>query len=55
MKQSAYQTTYKGYVSFTQSSRNLCTEQSPKYSDDTRRCTNTNFPPKDEHNSARNM
>ena len=34
---------------------NLCTEQSPKESDDTRGCTNTISPPKDEHNSARNM
>ena len=28
---------------------------SPKESDDTRCCTNTICPPKDEHNSARNM
>ena len=34
---------------------NLCTEQSPKESDDTRCCTNTIWPPEDEHNSARNM
>jgi len=34
---------------------NLCTEQSPKESDDTRCCTNTICPPEDEHNSARNM
>ena len=33
----------------------LCTEQSPKDSDDTRLCTNTIFPPEDEHNSVRNM
>ena len=38
-----------------ESSRNLCTEQSPKESDDTRCCTNTICPPEDEHNSARNM
>ena len=38
-----------------QSSRNLCTEQSPKENDDTRCCTNTICPPEDEHNSARNM
>ena len=37
------------------SSRNLCTEQSPKESDDTRCCVNTICPPEDEHNSARNM
>ena len=37
------------------SSRNLCTEQSPAESDDTRCCTNTICPPEDEHNSARNM
>jgi len=37
------------------SSRNLCTEQSSKESDDTRYCTNTICPPEDEHNSARNM
>jgi len=36
-------------------SPNLCTEQSPKESDDTRCCTNTICPPEDEHNSARNM
>jgi len=35
--------------------RNLWPEQSPKDSDDTRCCTNTIFPPEDEHNSARNM
>ena len=35
--------------------RNVCTEQSPKESDDTRCCTNTNCPPEDEHNSARNI
>ena len=34
---------------------NLCTEQSPKESDDTRCCTNTICPPEDEHNIARNM
>jgi len=34
---------------------NLCTEQSPKDSDDTRCCTNIICPPEDEHNSARNM
>jgi len=39
----------------TESSRNLCAEQSPKESDDTRCCTNTICPPEDEHNSARNM
>ena len=38
-----------------QSSRNLCTEQSPKESDDNRCCTNTICPPEDVHNSARNM
>ena len=38
-----------------ESSRNLCTEQSPKESDDTRCCTNTICPPEDEHNIARNM
>ena len=38
-----------------QSSRNLCTEQSPKENDDTRCCTNTICPPEDKHNSARNM
>jgi len=38
-----------------QSSHNLCTEQSPKESDNTRSCTNTICPPEDEHNSARNM
>ena len=38
-----------------ESSRNLCTEQSPKQSDDTRCRTNTICPPEDEHNSARNM
>jgi len=38
-----------------ESYRNLCTEQSPKQSDDTRCCTNTIFPPEDEHNIARNM
>ena len=36
-------------------SRNLCTEQSPKESDDTRCCTNTICHPEDEHSSARNM
>jgi len=36
-------------------SRNLCTEQSPKESDDTRCCTNTICPPEDEHNRVRNM
>ena len=36
-------------------SRNLCTEQSPTDSDDTRCCTNTICPPEDEHNNARNM
>ena len=30
------------------------TEQSPKQSDETRCCTNTIWPPEDEHNSARN-
>ena len=34
---------------------NLCTEQSPKESDDIRCCTNTIWPPEDEHNNARNM
>jgi len=34
---------------------NLCTEQSPKESDDTRGCINTILPPEDEHNSARDM
>ena len=33
----------------------LCTEQSPKESDDNRCCTNTICPSEDEHNSARNM
>ena len=42
-------------LSLISSSRNLCTEQSPKESDDTRCCTNKIFPPEDEHNSARNM
>jgi len=37
------------------SSRNLCTEQSPKESDDTRCYTNTICPLEDEHNSARNI
>ena len=37
------------------SSRNQCTEQSPKESDDARCCINTICPPKDEHNSSRNM
>ena len=36
-------------------SHNLCTEQSPIESDDTRCCVNTICPPGDEHNSARNM
>jgi len=36
-------------------SRNLCTEQSPKESGDTRCCTNTICIPEDEDNSARNM
>jgi hypothetical protein len=36
-------------------SRNVCTEQSPKESDDTGCCINIICPPKDEHNSARNM
>jgi len=36
-------------------SRNLCTEQSPKESDDNRCCTNTICPPEDEHDSAGNM
>jgi len=36
-------------------SSNLCTEQSPKESDDTTCCTNTICPPEDEHNSARNI
>ena len=36
-------------------SGNLCIEQSPKKSDDTRCCTNTSCPNEDEHNSARNM
>ena len=44
----------RGLVS-NQSCRNLRTEQSPKESDDTRRCTNTLSPPKGEHNSVRNM
>jgi len=35
--------------------RNLCTEQSPKESDDTRCYVNTICPPEDEHSSARNM
>ena len=34
---------------------NLCTEQSPKESDNTRCCTNTIWPPEDKHNSAQNM
>jgi len=34
---------------------NLCTEQSPKECGDTRCCTNTIWPPEDEHNSAQNM
>ena len=38
-----------------ESYRNLCTEQSPKESDDTRCCTNAICPPEDKHNSARNM
>ena len=38
-----------------ESARNLCTEQSPKESDDTRCCANTICPPEDDHNSARNM
>jgi len=38
-----------------ESSRNLCTEQSPKEGDDTRCCTNTVSPPEDEHISARNL
>ena len=33
-------------------SRNLCTEQSPIESDDTRCCTNTICPPEDEHNTV---
>ena len=41
--------------SLRESSRNLCTEQSPKERDDTRCCTNTICPPEDDHNSARNM
>jgi len=36
-------------------SRNMCTELSPKDSDDARCCTNTIYPPEDEHNSGRNM
>ena len=36
-------------------SRNLCTEQSPKESDDTRCCNNTICPPEDEDNSAWNV
>ena len=39
----------------TEDSINLCTKQSPKESDDTTCCTNTIWPPEDEHNSARNM
>ena len=38
-----------------QSSSKLCTEQSPKDSDDTRCCTNTICPPEDEHSRARNL
>jgi len=38
-----------------ESSRNLCTEQSTKESDDTRCCTNTICPHEDEHDSAGNM
>jgi len=34
-------------------SLNLCTEQSPKESDDTRCCTKTICLPEEEHNSAR--
>jgi len=37
------------------SSRNLCTEQTPKESNDTICYTNTICPPEDEHNSARDM
>jgi len=32
--------------------RNLCTERSPKESDDTRSYTNTTCLPEEEHNSA---
>ena len=35
-----------------ESCRNLCTEQSPKESDDTRCCTSPICHPEDEHNSA---
>ena len=42
-------------IRLRQDSRNLCTEQSPKESDDTRCCTNPFCPPEDEHNSGRNM
>jgi len=38
-----------------ESSRNLCTEQSPKESYDTICCTNTICPSEDEYNSAQNM
>jgi len=38
-----------------ESSRNLCTEQSLKESDDTRCCVNTICPPEDEYSSARNI
>jgi hypothetical protein len=37
------------------SSRNLCTEQSPIESDNTGCCTIAICPPEDEHKSARNM
>ena len=40
------------WLESNQSSRNLCTEQLPKDSDDTKCCTNTTSPPEDEHNSA---
>ena len=42
---------YTGY----EFSHNLCTEQSPKESDDNRCCTNTICSPEDEYNSAQNM
>ena len=40
---------------FSTQVKRLLSEQSPKESDDTRCCTNTIWPPEDEHNSARNM
>jgi len=47
-----------GYCSvhrLRRTSLNLCTEQSPKESDDIRCCTNKILPHEDEHNSAQNM